>query len=172
MSDITNSYTNLEGNDYLIDRRSAGDKAYESGKNFEDQVENELKKYPVAIQKQPSFMCHYELDRRGDFLIRTDDGTRIHIEAKQLGDAQSHVDKLSHCFMNLISGCYGSHFMLVYDYNKRGTKGTLKKIQRVQNRAKVIKEQVALQGITFELVLIDELEHHMKKYNVKRISDE
>ena len=43
---------------------------------------------------------------------------KIYIECKQLGDLQSHFDKLCFNLLNFMYGCYCSEFWLVYDYNR------------------------------------------------------
>ena len=59
--------------------------------------------------------------------------------------------------MNLICGCYGKDFWLVYDYNGDINPSGKEKVAHLIKRSEDIKKQVALQGITFELVLIDNL---------------
>lgn len=155
----------IYGDTLITDRRSAGMNAQESGALFENQVLDELKKFEVLgfhIYEKPTFTCHWNLSRQGDFEIISGERV-IHIECKQLGDAQSHFDKLSHCLMNLIHGSYGKEFWLVYDYNKEGARGTIEKIHKLKLRCESIKKQVALQGITFELILLDDIAEHLKK---------
>ncbi len=132
----------------IVDRRSAGMMAQKAGALFEDQVRFELEDYNIDITPQPHFHCHFGLPRRGDFLINTGD-KEIHIECKQLGNVQSHYDKLSHCLYNLHTGCYGKNFWLIYDYAKDGTYGALKKIHKLVERCKEIKQQVSVQCINF-----------------------
>ena len=156
-----NVMNTLWGEDVVMDWRpkNAGDSAAHSGKLFEDITEHVLKSRSNirGITKKPKFKCHFGLPREGDFELIHKDNI-VHIECKQLGNAESHFDKLSHVFMNLICGCYGNNFWLVYDYNKDGNPSTLKKIRHLEKRCQVIKEQVALQGITFEYLTIEELE--------------
>jgi len=151
----------LWGEDIVMDwRPHAGESATHSGKLFEDITEDVLKSNSNirGITTKPKFNCHFGLPREGDFeLIHKDN--LVHVECKQLGNAESHFDKLSHVFMNLICGCYGKNFWLVYDYNKDGGKSTLKKIEYLEKRCQVIKEQVALQGITFEYLTLDKLQN-------------
>ena len=59
--------------------------------------------------------------------------------------------------MNLLSGCYGDERWVVYDYNGQISSRGKKHIYALIERCKKLKKQVALQGITFELVLIDDL---------------
>jgi len=165
----------LEGNRFIRDLRSAGDNAQQSGARFESITLDILARCHNAkvgsnqpgfsIIKKPHFRCHYDLKREGDFEIRKADDPYgedpIHIECKQLGNVESHFDKLSHCLLNLISGCYGKKFWLVYDYNREI--GNKNKIIKLVDRCKKIKEQVALQGITFECILIDELPLYIEK---------
>jgi len=157
----------LFGESIIIDRRNAGDCAQESGALFENIVYNDLLNYNISIIKQHDFYCHYGMPRRGDFLIKTND-SQIHIECKQLGNVQSHFDKLDHCFMNLIRGCYGKHFWLVYDFAKDSTNGAYKKIYLLKEEAEQIKKQVALQGITFALVHIEDIPALMRSYNIQK----
>ncbi len=154
----------LFGNDFVSDLRpSAGGSAAKSGKLFENVVYNILVKYTACvIGKKPKFKCHFGLKREGDFEIITSN-RKIHIECKQLGNAESHFDKLSHCLLNVISGCYGNEFWLVYDYNGQLSGAAKHKIELLISRCKEIKNQVALQGITFELILIDDLPVMMNK---------
>ena len=146
------------------DLRCAGDVAHESGARFESMTLDVLKycNNPVrySIHKRPKFYCHFGLSRQGDFLI-TNDKRYIHIECKQLGDVDSHFDKLSHCLLNVENGCYGKEFWLVYSYDR--VKGNKNKIRHLKRRCIEIKKQVAIQGITFELILIDELPQYLAK---------
>jgi len=151
---------NLYGEQFIADVRpkdSAGRSAQKSGKALESIVEHNVKKLGIEYIPRPPFKCHFGLDRKGDFGLILPD-REIHIECKQLGNVESHFDKLSHCFMNLISGCYGKNFWLVYDFD--GTSNLrpngIKKISCLEKRSEEIKSQVALQGITFELILIDD----------------
>lgn len=149
----------LWGEDIVTDwRPHAGESACVSGRLFEDITEDVLKSRSNirSINKRPKFKCHFGLEREGDFEILYKDNV-VHIECKQLGNAESHFDKLSHVFMNLICGCYGKQFWLLYDYNRDGAKNTIKKIKHLEDRCKTIKEQVALQGITFEYMTLDKL---------------
>jgi len=151
--------------------------AIESGQLFEDVTEDVLRgvndRYDlnIGIQKKPKFKCHYGLDRKGDFAftVPTQNALeilrKIHIECKQLGNAESHFDKLDHCWMNLINRKYGDFFWLVYDYDREGKPNTLRKINLLVERCRQIKEQVAIQGISFELVLIDDLPEMVKRYS-------
>lgn len=157
----------LYDGELVIDRRSAGECAQKSGALFENYVYNELSKYVINIEREPDFYCHFGLPRRGDFLIRTNDA-QIHIECKQLGNVQSHFDKLSHCLFNLVNGCYGNYFWLIYDYAKDSKKGAHKKIKELILRCKEIKKQVAVQGINFELVHMDDLNNLMKSYKIEK----
>ena len=153
----------LFGNNFVSDLRpSAGGSAAKSGNLFEKVVYNILVKFTAyVIGKKPKFKCHFGLNREGDFEIIMPNRT-IHIECKQLGNAESHFDKLSHCLLNVISGCYGKEFWLVYDYNGQLSGAAKYKIECLISRCKEIKKQVALQGITFELILIDDLPAIMK----------
>ena len=163
--------TTIFGEELVIDRRSAGASAQKNGALFENYTFNELSNYNIAIEKRPKFYCHYGLPRNGDFLVLTNDNNgdvKIHIECKQLGDVQSHFDKLSHCFMNLISGCYGYHFWLVYDFAKDSGNGPYKKMAKLKVEAARIKKLVALQGINFELIHIEDLPEVMKAYNIQK----
>ena len=151
--------------------------AIESGQLFEDVTEDVLRgvndRYDlnIGIQKKPKFKCHYGLDRKGDFAftVPTQNALeilrKIHIECKQLGNAESHFDKLDHCLMNLINRKYGDFFWLVYDYDREGKPNTLRKINLLVESCRQIKEQVAIQGISFELVLIDDLPEMVKRYS-------
>ena len=153
----------LFGEKVIIDRRTAGMVAQESGKLFESQTEDEFKKHNMVYVKAPKFHCHYGLNRRGDFKIYLNNNREVHIECKQLGDVHSHFDKLDHCLLNVISGCYGNHFWLIYDYNKNISFSRKDKILKLIERCKKIKEMVALQGITFELIYMDDLKYYLKK---------
>jgi hypothetical protein len=157
----------LFGDTIIVDRRSAGECAQKSGALFENLVFNELCDFNITISKEPYFRCHFNLPRKGDFLITTNDMS-IHIECKQLGNVQSHFDKLSHCLFNVVNGCYGNHFWLVYDYAKDSQYSAHKKIKELILRCKEIKKQVAVQGINFELVHIDDLSNLMKSYNIQK----
>ena len=63
--------------------------------------------------------------------------------------------------MNLVHGCYGDEMWLVYDYNGNISNRGKNCINALVERCKQLKKQVALQGITFELVLIDNLSEKM-----------
>ena len=153
----------LFGNQFVTDLRPvAGRSANLSGKALEDLTEHKIRENDIEYISKPTFNCHFGLSREGDFEIVVPN-RKIHIECKQLGNAESHFDKLSHCLFNLISGCYGKDFWLVYDYNASLTKGGEVKIKSLVNRCKEIQTQVALQGITFELVLIDNLTEMLVK---------
>ena len=153
----------LCGNNFVSDLRpSAGGSAAKSGNLFEKVVYSILVKHTAyVIGKKPKFNCHFGLNREGDFEIIMSN-RKIHLECKQLGNAESHFDKLSHCLLNVISGCYGKEFWLVYDYNGQLSGAAKHKIELLISRCKEIKEQVALQGITFELILIDDLSAKME----------
>lgn len=149
----------LWGEEIVLDwRPTAGESATHSGQLFENVTYDVLRSsnHIRGINKRPKFKCHFGLHREGDFEL-IHGGNVVHVECKQLGNAESHFDKLSHVFMNLICGCYGDHFWLVYDYNRDGGHSTLKKIAHLEERCKVIKQQVALQGITFEYLTLDKL---------------
>lgn len=155
------------GEEIVTDLRpSAGESAQRSGALHESIVLQILKKHNIhnkyIIQKRPPSRCHYGLPRKNDFALITEKRT-INIECKQLGDCESHFDKISHCLMNLIQGCYGKHYWIVYDFNRE--KYNNKKIKKLIERCKVVKEQVALQGITFELILTDDIPNHLKILN-------
>ena len=97
----------LFGNQFITDLRPvAGKSAAKSGNLFEDIVYGKIVGSGRIINKRPKFKCHFGLSREGDFEILTCD-RKIHIECKQLGNVESHFDKLSHVLLNLISGCYG-----------------------------------------------------------------
>ena len=159
------SHIDIYGKPYISDLRpSAGGSAQKSGALFEGVTYDVMSECNIntkyQITKKPKFKCHYGLPREGDFEIHCPE-RQIHIECKQLGNVESHFDKLSHCFMNVVSGCYGKHFWLVYDYNREI--GNIFKIQTLVNRAEELKQQVALQGITFETILIDDLPLYLSK---------
>ncbi len=148
---------NLFGEQFITDLRpSAGKSAAKSGKLFEKIVEDKIIGGGRVINKRPKFRCHFDLPREGDFEIITRD-REIHVECKQLGNCESHFDKLSHVFMNLVSGCYGDEMWLVYDYNGKINPRGQRHIAALVERCEILKKQVALQGITFELVLVDDL---------------
>ena len=151
------------GNRIVRDLRSAGDNAQESGARFENQtidVINFCNKGTFQLQRTPKHRCHFGLKRKGDFEIVSAKRC-IHIECKQLGDVQSHLDKISHCHMNVINGCYGNEFWLIYDFNREKQNRT--KINAMINESQRIKKQVALQGITFESILIDDLPKYLNQ---------
>lgn len=154
----------LWGNKVILDYRPvAGGSACKSGKLFEDVVANTFHKAELTFDKKPKFKCIYDLPRQGDFLVNINENV-IHIECKQLGNAESHFDKLSHCFLNMLHGCYGKNFWLVYDYNRQGKKNTIKKIDCLRKTAETFKKQARLAGISFELVDIKELQNTIYKY--------
>ena len=156
----------LFGNQFVPDLRPvAGKSAAKSGKTFEDITENILHGGKCLITKRPKFKCHFGLPRQGDFQIESiGDDRKVHIECKQLGNVESHFDKLSHVFMNLVSNCYGEEMWLVYDYNGDVSQRAIRHIESLIARCVKLKKQVALQGITFELVLIDDLPQMMKEF--------
>ena len=162
--DIVFHNTIFYGEEICTDLRCAGDVAQQSGARFESITHDVLKSCnnPIrySIQKRPEFYCHFGLSRQGDFLIVNDE-RYIHIECKELGNVESHFDKLSHCLFNLVNGCYGDEFWLVYSYDR--VKGSKYKIRHLKRRCIEIKKQVAIQGITFELILIDELPQYLAK---------
>ena len=97
----------LFGNQFITDLRPvAGKSATKSGRVFEDIVYSKIVGSGCIINKRPKFECHFGLPREGDFEILTHN-RKIHIECKQLGNVESHFDKLSHVLMNLVFGCYG-----------------------------------------------------------------
>ena len=164
ISDMS-SHIDVYGEAFISDLRpSAGGSAQKSGALFEGVVYDIMSKCNIntkyQITKKPKFECHYGLNREGDFEIQSSE-RQIHIECKQLGNVESHFDKLSHCFMNVVSGCYGNHFWLVYDYNREI--GNKSKIETLVSRAEDLKRQVALQGITFETILVDDLPSYLNK---------
>ena len=156
---------NLFGEQFCADLRPvAGKSAAKSGRLFEDIVYGKIVGGGRIINKKPKFECHFGLPREGDFEIIAPDRT-IHIECKQLGNVESHFDKLSHVFMNLVSGCYGDEMWLVYDYNGQISGRGKRCIDALVERCITLKHQVALQGITFELVLVDDLEEKMENFS-------
>ena len=155
---------NLYGEQFVTDLRPvAGKAAANSGKIFEDITYGKLIGDGRIINKRPKFKCHFGLPRLGDFEIVSADRI-VHVECKQLGNAESHFDKLSHVFMNLVFGCYGKEMWLVYDYNGMASVGAKNKIRALVKRGDELKQQVALQGITFELILIDNLGEKMREF--------
>ena len=156
----------LFGDEYVSDLRPvAGGSAAKSGRLFENIVVEILRGEGRHITKRPKFQCHFGLSRQGDFEIKSTTNDRIvHVECKQLGDAESHFDKLSHVMLNLVYGCYGEEMWLVYDYNGDVGPSGYRKIELLIKRSVELKKQVALQGITFELVLIDNLVERMKEF--------
>ena len=147
----------LYGKPFIRDfRPTAGESANESGKLFEEVVHFSIKSLDIPQTSQPRFKCHFGLTRRGDFEVDLK-GRVVHIECKQLGNAESHFDKLSHCLMNLVHGCYGKEFWLVYDYNKNIKRSGMRKIKALQERCITIKQMCQLQGITFELYTHEEM---------------
>lgn len=164
MSNARTVINDLWGNDVVLDHRPvAGGSASKSGKLFEDTVARKFHQSNLIFEKSPSFRCHFGLSRKGDFLININENT-IHVECKQLGNAESHFDKLSHCFMNMLRNCYGKNFWLVYDYNRQGNPSTLKKIKHLKNTCDDIKQQASLSGISFELIDINDLQETIYKY--------
>jgi|TARA_A100001011_G_scaffold246565_1_gene254819 hypothetical protein len=159
---------NLFGEQFITDLRPvAGKSAAKSGKLFENIIHSKIVGKGRIINKRPKFKCHFGLDREGDFEIITND-RKIHIECKQLGNCESHFDKLSHVFMNLVHGCYGDEMWLVYDYNGQISSRGKRYIHALVERCKQLKKQVALQGITFELVLVDNIKDSMNKIDIIR----
>ena len=147
----------LFGDQFISDLRPvAGKSASKSGRIFEDIVYSKIVGSGRIIKKRPKFECHFDLPREGDFEIISAE-RQIHIECKQLGNAESHFDKLSHVMFNLVYGCYGKEMWLVYDYNGDVSSSGHRKIESLIKRSAELKKQVALQGITFELILIDDL---------------
>lgn len=154
----------LWGNDVVTDYRpTAGGSASKSGRQFEEVVARRFHKSGLMFEKSPNFRCVYGLDRKGDFLININENI-IHVECKQLGNAESHFDKVSHCILNMLQNCYGKHFWLVYDYNRQGKPNTLKKIKHLKDTCEKIEIQARLSGISFELVDINDLQETIYKY--------
>jgi hypothetical protein len=154
--------TNLYGDKYIKDLRSAGEVAQEAGKRFENitkaiLIEENVGRYNII--PQPPYICHYGLKRKLDFGLESEEKF-IFVECKQLGDVQSHLDKISRHYLDVIQGCYGKYFWIVYDFNREKQNRT--KIDKFILESKRIKEHVALQGITFECILIDELPNYLK----------
>ena len=163
--------TDVLGNEYYethgASNTNAGSMGNLSGKLHEDQTEYLLNQYrghgKYDFVMRPKFKCHYGLPRTGDFKVYFSD-REVHIECKQLGNCESHFDKLDHCMLNLIQGCYGYEFWLVIDYNEESlSRAGKKKIDALFKRYAVIKKQVALQGITFEVVKINDLDKFLLK---------
>ena len=108
---LTSTGIDVYGNEIVKDLRhnSAGKSAAESGKRFEDLTECVLNYMSIKENcgidwiKKPKYTCHFGLPREGDFLLYAN-GRQVHIECKQLGNAESHFDKLSHCLLNVING--------------------------------------------------------------------
>tara|TARA_S200000501_G_C20616970_1_gene652850 strand:+ start:235 stop:786 length:552 start_codon:yes stop_codon:yes gene_type:complete len=154
--------TNLFGEKYVTDLRpSAGKSAVKSGNLFEEFcyeiMIKTLKSGKQFIKKKPKFICHFGLDREGDFEIISGE-RQIHIECKQLGNVESHFDKVSHVILNAISKCYGKEMWLVCDWNEElGNRGK-RYINALLKKGQETKEKVALQGNTFELVLAKDLQ--------------
>ena len=155
----------LWGDDYIPDYRPvAGKSAAYSGQLFEDMTFDVLKsnKNILGITKKPKFKCHYGISREGDYEVLYKDlydkELVVHIECKQLGDCESHFDKVSHVLYNLENDCYGKNFWLVYDYNRSGSLTTLNKIRCLEERCAQVKAKVAAAGIVFEYLTLDRLE--------------
>jgi len=156
--------TDLWGNNVVTDYRPiAGGSASRSGQLFEQIVADTFDMCGLPFAKKPKFKCVYGLKREGDFLIEINNNL-IQVECKQLGNAESHFDKISHCFLNMLQGCYGSHFWLIYDYNREGKKGTIRKINALKETAETFQSQARLAGISFELVDINQLQDMVSKY--------
>ena len=136
--------------------------AQQSGALFESECAYEFNQQDICTTRRPTFYCHYGLKRKGDFLIHLPD-KQIHVECKQLGDVHSHFDKLSHCLLNVINGCYGKHFWLIYDYAKDISLSRKKKIFLLIDECKRIKDLMLGQGITFELIHFEDIKQHLDK---------
>ena len=162
--DSNNVGIDLYGKEFIKDTRCAGDVAQESGARFESitlDILNYCNKKKYNITKRSIYTNHYKIgNRQGDFHISSGE-RKIHIECKQLGNVESHFDKVSHCLMNLIMGCYGKEYWLIYDYNREMKNKT--KIQKLIDRCQAVKEQVSTQGIIFECVHIDDLPTHLEQ---------
>jgi len=183
---LQTSYINkdLWGEETLIDLRpnfgSAGRSAQKSGAMLEKVVGRIVyqfsEKHPGLIthsyhswgqaSHKPNFSCHYNLPRKGDGEIKTQSRNKIHIECKELWDVESHFDKLSHILLNVIEGCYGKIFWLVYNYNR--SNGNNHKIDAMIKRHKEIQSQVRIRGIIFETIDVTDLDKHL---NEKHLND-
>ena len=159
---------NLFGNDIIqiSKKQCAGEIAQKQGKVFEDYVEDILKDFisdNYILKKQPQYTNHYGLDgKRKDFKLtpistdlfninETNYNLKTYmVEVKQLGDC-TILEKLDYEWNNLKAGCYGNNFWLVYDY-MRYNKSAIRSVVALTKFCKKLKEEVAINGITFEWI--------------------
>lgn len=144
---------------------SCGGNATKNGKILERITEYNVQLAGVHTKQQPKHTDWFGNDnRRGDLQLYLSTGTSIHVECKQLGDVGSHFDKLSHYYLNLMNGCFGSHSWLVYDYDRECCLTSKVKISKLIQKAEEVSSNMRPQGIHHELVLIDDLNEMLKKY--------
>ena len=82
-------------------------------------------------------------NREGD-LILSHNSIDYHVECKNLGGVESHLQKLSEIYCNLLFKSYNLPFILVYTYNSNIS---LTKISQVEGYLKKIRE---VGGLVFE----------------------
>ena len=167
-----------------IRKACAGKSAVENGKMFETILENILEDYRINLPKftnkfslsyftQPKHTCHFGLPRKGDFKLKvyeSGQGYRensIMIECKQLGNVESHFDKISHTLLNALTGNMGNYVWLVYDYNR--DIGNKTKIEALVNRCKELKNQLQSQNIIFELIDIYDIYKYLNLNYLKSL---
>ncbi len=157
----------VDGQYEITDLRKAGNVAQKSGARFEQQTKNIINfcknyyKLPIELVRPTTgeFRCFWNQERKSDWNI-VSAKKRIKIECKELGDLQSHFDKLSHCILNVENGHYGKDFWLVYNYNR--DKKDCHKMNMFVEKCEEVKQRVAKFQINFECILIDDLPKHMK----------
>ena len=88
--------------EYVNDfRPSAGASAVKSGALFEQVVQEKIQglmgNKSFKLFSQPSFTDYMDMDRRADFMLLTKEHKSdqpLYIECKQLGNCESHIDKV------------------------------------------------------------------------------
>tara|TARA_B100001093_G_C26472448_1_gene861233 strand:- start:43 stop:609 length:567 start_codon:yes stop_codon:yes gene_type:complete len=147
-------------------KKSAGRSAAETGALFESAVSEVIHNAGLPFEKKPKYTdyCNME-EREGDFKVFCKNGAYIWIEAKQLGNCESHTQKLAYIWLNSFEGAYGSHFILVYDYDisSKNSQKHLSKLQRYVDEKWIPHNRAA--GRTVDFVYIGDLEEYLEKYN-------
>ena len=169
-SQMSNVTMNVEtGKIQVIDSRPkhAGKSAQESGKLFEDVMADVFNYCKISYERQVPYIDHYGQDKKIDFKLRLPKQImvpqlrNVMVECKQLGDCQSHIEKIDHCLMNFYNGSYGNHFWLVVDYNQENT-AARRKVELIEHRLAEIGANCLLQNRHIKMMTPQEVYNYVR----------
>ena len=155
--------------EYVNDfRPSAGASAVKSGALFEQVVQEKIQglmgNKSFKLFSQPSFTDYMDMDRRADFMLLTKEHKSdqpLYIECKQLGNCESHIDKVVVWFNQIFFSTKLTKLWIIYDYNGETSGFGYRKIQKIKQFANMIQSIVQQQGKVFEFIYIEDLPQYL-----------